>query len=239
MKNKIKLFVIVLLVVAIVGLAIVLGIVFKDVNARNTLISQINTVIEQKKSNDDIVLTGEYGKIEKQVKEDYATYFAAIDTIQTNNNAVENLKVKNIENFQNDGPEFTNSLETLNKYKTSNEENILTLKHLVSEDEMKSRAEAAGITGKYRSLYFQIIADAKLSDNVNASVEAAEKMNDYYTKLITLLTYMKDNKAEWFIENGTLKSRSQTFIDEYTRLTEEASMGSNYSRESQQPQPQQ
>ena len=86
MKNKIKLFVIVLLVVAIVGLAIVLGLVFKDVNQRNELVSQINAVIEQKMSNDNIVLTGEYGKIEKQVKEDYKTYFEAIDTIQTNNN---------------------------------------------------------------------------------------------------------------------------------------------------------
>lgn len=224
MKNKIKLFVIVLLVVAVVGLAIVLGLVFKDVNQRNELVSQINTVIEQKKSNDEVVLKGEYGKIEKQVKEDYKAYFEAIDTIQTNNNAVENLKVKNIENFQNDGPEFTNSLDTLNKMKTSNEENILKLKYLVSEDEMNSRAETAGIAGKYKDLYFQIIKDAKLSDNVTASVEAAQQMNDYYTKLITLLTYMKDNKAEWFIENGTLKSKSQSFIDEYNRLLSDATV---------------
>ena len=224
MKNKIKLFVIVLLIVAIVGLAIVLALVFKDVNERNTLVSQINTVIEQKKSNDDILLTGEYGKIEKQVKEDYSTYFEAIETIQTNNSAVENLKVKNIENFQNDGPEFTNSLDTLNKMKTSNEEKIQTLNYLVSEDEMKARAEAADIKGKYKDLYFQIIADAKLSDNVTASVKAAEQMNSYYEKLISLLTFMKDNKSEWFIENGTLKSRSQSFIDEYNRLLSDATV---------------
>ncbi len=224
MKNKIKLFVIVLLIVAVVGLAIVLALVFKDVNERNTLVSQINTVIEQKKSNDDILLTGEYGKIEKQVKEDYSTYFEAIEAIQTNNSAVENLKVKNIENFQNDGPEFTNSLDTLNKMKTSNEEKIQTLNYLVSEDEMKARAEAADIKGKYKDLYFQIIADAKLSDNVTASVKAAEQMNSYYEKLISLLTFMKDNKSEWFIENGTLKSRSQSFIDEYNRLLSDATV---------------
>ena len=224
MKNKIKLFVIVLLIVAVVGLAIVLALVFKDVNERNTLVSQINTVIEQKKSNDDILLTGEYGKIEKQVKEDYSTYFEAIEAIQTNNSAVENLKVKNIENFQNDGPEFTNSLDTLNKMKTSNEEKIQTLNYLVSEEEMKARAEAADIKGKYKDLYFQIIADAKLSDNVTASVKAAEQMNSYYEKLISLLTFMKDNKSEWFIENGTLKSRSQSFIDEYNRLLSDATV---------------
>ena len=224
MKNKIKLFVIVLLIVAVVGLAIVLALVFKDVNERNTLVSQINTVIEQKKSNDDILLTGEYGKVEKQVKEDYSTYFEAIEAIQTNNSAVENLKVKNIENFQNDGPEFTNSLDTLNKMKTSNEEKIQTLNYLVSEDEMKARAEAADIKGKYKDLYFQIIADAKLSDNVTASVKAAEQMNSYYEKLISLLTFMKDNKSEWFIENGTLKSRSQSFIDEYNRLLSDATV---------------
>lgn len=222
MKNKVKLLFTILLIVAIVGLAVVLVIVFRDVNQRNKLVSQVNTVIEQKMSNDDIALSGEYGKIEKQIKEDYKVYFEAIDTIQTNNNSVENLKVKNIENFQNDGPEFTNSLDTINNMKSSNEEYITKLNELVAEDKMNERADNAGITGKYRDLYFQIIADARLSDNVNASVQAATEMNDYYAKLIALLQYMKDNKSEWFIENGQLKSRSQTFIDEYNRLLEEA-----------------
>ena len=222
MKNKVKLLFTILLIVAIVGLAVVLVMVFRDVNQRNKLVSQVNTVIEQKMSNDDIALSGEYGKIEKQIKEDYKVYFEAIDTIQTNNNSVENLKVKNIENFQNDGPEFTNSLDTINNMKSSNEEYITKLNELVAEDEMNERADNAGITGKYRDLYFQIIADARLSDNVNASVQAATEMNDYYAKLIALLQYMKDNKSEWFIENGQLKSRSQTFIDEYNRLLEEA-----------------
>ena len=103
---------------------------------------------------------------------------------------------------------------------------------------MKARAQAAELSGKYKDLYFQIIADAKLKDNVEASVAAAEQMNDYYTKLITLLTYMKDNKAEWFIENGTLKSKSQSFIDEYNRLIEEATVDSNYSRDNTKPQTQ-
>ena len=89
---------------------------------------------------------------------------------------------------------------------------------------MKARAEAADIKGKYKDLYFQIIADAKLSDNVTASVKAAEQMNSYYEKLISLLTFMKDNKSEWFIENGTLKSRSQSFIDEYNRLLSDATV---------------
>ena len=222
MKNKVKLLFTILLIVAIVGLAVVLVMVFRDVNQRNKLVSQVNTVIEQKMSNDDIALSGEYGKIEKQIKEDYKVYFEAIDTIQTNNNSVENLKVKNIENFQNDGPEFTNSLDTINNMKSSNEEYITKLNELVAEDKMNERADDAGITGKYRDLYFQIIADARLSDNVNASVQAATEMNDYYAKLIALLQYMKDNKSEWFIENGQLKSRSQTFIDEYNRLLEEA-----------------
>ncbi len=222
MKNKVKLLFTILLIVAIVGLAVVLVMVFRDVNQRNKLVSQVNTVIEQKMSNDDIALSGEYGKIEKQIKEDYKVYFEAIDTIQTNNNSVENLKVKNIENFQNDGPEFTNSLDTINNMKSSNEEYITKLNELVAEDKMNERADNAGITGKYRDLYFQIIADARLSDNVNASVQAATEMNDYYAKLIALLQYMKDNKSEWFIENGQLKSRSQTFIDEYNRLLEEA-----------------
>lgn len=223
-NNKVKIIIAVVLVVAIVILAVVLYLVLKDVQDRNTLIKQINTVIEEKTSNTEQVLTGEYGKVEKQLKEDYRTYFEAIDAIQTNNDEVENMKVKNIENYKNDGPNFTTSLDSISKVKTSNEEYIRVLNDLVDETKMEERAAAAGIEGKYKELYFEIIEDAKLKDNVTSSVEAANQMNTYYDALTNLLTYMKDNQTEWFIENDTLKSRSQTFIDEYDRLVQEANM---------------
>ncbi len=222
--NKVKVILIGLILIAIVGLVVILGLAFKDSGNRNKLVTEINTVIEDKKSNTNVVLTGEYGKIEKQLKEDYRVYFEAIDTIQTNNDSVENLKVKNIENYKNDGPNFTNSLDAISKVKTSNEQNIQVLNDLVDFNKMEERATAAGIEGKYKDLYFEIIEDAKLRDNVTSSVEAANKMNAYYDSLNALLTYMKDNQSEWFIENDTLKSKSQSFIDEYNRLVQEANM---------------
>ena len=34
----------------------------------------------------------------------------------------------------------------------------------------------------------------------------------------------KANKGEWFIENNTLKSKSQTFIDEYNELVKKTNV---------------
>ena len=35
---------------------------------------------------------------------------------------------------------------------------------------------------------------------------------------------MKENKNEWFIENNTLKSKSQNFIDEYNDLVKKTNV---------------
>ena len=35
---------------------------------------------------------------------------------------------------------------------------------------------------------------------------------------------MKDNKDVWFIENDTLKSNSQTFIDEYNKKVDQTNI---------------
>lgn len=213
MKNK-KIIVIVLVLIAIIVVAVALFLAYKDINARNQLTKEINELSETN-INTDITIEGEYGKIEKLVKEDYKAYFDATNKLRQNYDNVGNIKVLNIENFKNDGPDFNNSLGTLNTIKTENQEIITTLNNLVDEAKIEERAINAGLEGKYKSLYKDILQQIKLNEGVTKIKETDTKFDGYLNSLIDVLNYMKDNKSEWFIENDTLKSKSQTFIDEY------------------------
>lgn len=215
MKSK-KIIVIILVVIAIIVIAVSLFLAYKDIDARNQLTKEINELSETN-INTEVTIEGEYGKIEKLVKEDYKAYFDATTKLRENYNEVGNIKVLNIENFKTDGPDFNNSLGTLNTIKTENQEIISTLNDLVDEAKIEERAVNAGLEGKYKTLYKEILQQIKLSEGVTKIKETDTKFDGYLDSLIDVLTYMKDNKAEWFIENDTLKSKSQAFIDEYNK----------------------
>ena len=101
MKNKkIMIIVIILIIVAIAVVGIAVGLAFKDINARNTLTQEINSLSEDN-INMEIVSKNEYGVIEKQVKEDCKLYFESIAKLRENYDKIAEIKVINIDNYQN------------------------------------------------------------------------------------------------------------------------------------------
>ena len=172
----------------------------------------------------EIKTSGQYGIVEKLVKEDFKTYYDSINTLRENYDEVANIKALNIENYKNDGPEFNTTLETLNTIKTEDQNLIATLNDLIDETKIEEKASNNGLKGKYVQEYKDILAQIKLSDGVNKIKETDAKFDGYLNSLIDVLTYMKDNKDVWFIENDTLKSNSQTFIDEYNKKVDQTNI---------------
>lgn len=215
-KKGIIIILAIVLVIAIGVIGTSLFLAYKDVDARNKLIAEINALNENN-LNTEVTLEGDYGVIEKVVKEDYKTYYESINKLRENYDKLSGLGVLNIENFENDGPEFTASLETLNTIKSENESMLAALNDLADDVKIEDKLAANNLTGENKSLYREIINELKLKEGVANIKESDVKFNTYLTSLIDVLTYLKDNKNEWFIENGALKSKSQTFIDEYNQ----------------------
>lgn len=215
-KKSLLITIIILVVIAIIVIGVSLFLAYKDIDARNQLIAQINALNENN-LNTEVTLEGDYGIIEKVVKEDYKTYYESINKLRENYDKLSNLAVLNIENFENDGPEFAASLETLNTIKTENENMLAALNNLADDVKIEEKLAANNLTGENKSLYREIITELKLKEGVANIKESDTKFSTYLASLIDVLTYLKDNKNEWFIENGALKSKSQTFIDQYNQ----------------------
>ena len=94
MKNK-MIFLVILLVVAIVTVAVALFLAFGDIKDRNVLTAQINAIGQDGEIDMNIVSTGEYAVIEKQVKEDCQTYYDAIDKLKENFETISKIDVIN------------------------------------------------------------------------------------------------------------------------------------------------
>ena len=220
-KQKTK--IAILVVVAIIVIGVVLFLVYRDISAKNKLTEEINSLSETN-INMEIKTSGQYGIVEKLVKEDFKSYYDSINTLRENYDEVANIKALNIENYKNDGPEFNTTLETLNTIKTEDQNLIATLNDLIDEAKIEEKAANNGLKGKYVQEYKDILEQIKLADGVNKIKETDAKFDGYLSSLIDVLTYMKDNKDVWFIENDTLKSNSQTFIDEYNKKVDQTNI---------------
>ena len=221
--KKQKTIIAILVVVAIIVIGVVLFLVYRDISAKNKLTEEINSLSETN-INMEIKTSGQYGIVEKLVKEDFKAYYDSINALRENYDEVANIKALNIENYKNDGPEFNTTLETLNTIKTEDQNLIATLNGLIDETKIDEKAANNGLKGKYVQEYKDILAQIKLADGVNKIKETDAKFDGYLNSLIDVLTYMKDNKDVWFIENDTLKSNSQTFIDEYNQKVEQTNI---------------
>ena len=221
--KKQKTIIAILVVVAIIVIGVVLFLVYRDISAKNKLTEEINSLSETN-INMEIKTSGQYGIVEKLVKEDFKSYYDSINTLRENYDEVANIKALNIENYKNDGPEFNTTLETLNTIKTEDQNLIATLNDLIDETKIDEKASNNGLKGKYVQEYKDILTQIKLADGVSKIKETDAKFDGYLNSLIDVLTYMKDNKDVWFIENDTLKSNSQTFIDEYNKKVDQTNI---------------
>ncbi len=214
--------IILVIAVLVIG-AVVATLVFKDKSQNDLLTSEINALSETN-TNTDVKATGQYGIVEKLVKEDYKTYIESVNKLRENYEELSQAKVINLDNYQNDGPEFTNSLTKLNNIKSDNAELIQTLSNLVDDSKINEKITSNGLETRYANLYKDIISQIKLEEGIASIKEADAKYDAYNDSLIAVLTYMKDNGSEWFIENNTLKSKSQTFIDEYNSMVQKTNI---------------
>ncbi len=215
--------VLILAIIAVIVAAVVAILVFKDKGQNDLLISEINALSEEN-INTEVKTQGQYGIVEKLVKEDYKLYIESVNTLKENYEELTTLKLINIENYENDGPEFKNSLEKLQGIKDENAQVLASLNDIVDSNKIEERILANGLETRYANMYKDILRDIKVEEGINTLKEMDVKYMGYADSLINVFQYMKDNYLEWFIENGTLKSKSQEFIDTYHELLEKTNI---------------
>ncbi|MDO4283129.1 MAG: hypothetical protein Q4D02_05760 [Clostridia bacterium] len=214
--TKILLFVVLpLLLIACVGTGVFL--VAKEISAKNTFTNEINSLSETN-MNTDIVSSGNYGKVEGLLKNDFKLYMESANKLVENYKKIEDLKPLNIEVYKADGPDFVETKATVNAIKEENAKINAELKKLISEEEIARKIEENALNTKFSDLYKEVLGNMQLKEGVNKIVEADTKFDEFLNSILKVLDYLIENKDKWFIENDILKSTDKTFIDEYNEL---------------------
>lgn len=224
MKKKIIL-VAIIIVLAIVG---VIGYMLaSDLMQEITLRKEADIIGKLDITKDNIDMTiktkGDYGVVEKTMKEYMSTYGTTckelMDILQDDQMA----KILTAENYKNDGKEFVKTKEYITKTKTDFNEKINKLIDMSSEEKMMDAIKEKQLEDSYVELYKEIMLGNEIKEDLQEVVkeleQASQMINNRLEGEEKIINLLIENKDKWNVnDNGEIEFETQKLVDEYNNL---------------------
>ena len=124
------------------------------------------------------------------------------------------------ENYNEDGPEFTESINYLNTSKEEFNNISEELLDLLSKENIVSRIENESIGDYYKDLYKGYFLEGdELSNTFKESYQDIKDvqsiMNNLYDNEINILSFLTENKEHWEVLDDKLTFDNQELADSY------------------------
>lgn len=225
MKKNVSIISIVIFIIIIVVGTIVYS--YKNKSKQEEVLKEeISKINPNEEINMSIKTNGNYAKIEKIIKENFKEIS---DRSKKLNDLYQNediVKAISIENYEKDGPDFTNTKQLIANTKKEINENIEKLSECFKKENLDKKIEEKKLSEYYKNLYNSL--EVNKEENFKESEKDIQTIKDSNTKYILMLeniekilNYLSDNKDKWSIENGEFKYTSEEFFKQYTSLINE------------------
>ncbi len=227
-KNNKKTHIIIIIILILVIILAIAGIFGRDFIQKRTLIKEVNNIVENKDlsvdtvNTDDIKTSGEYAKVEKAIKtylNDYAIEIQKIISIAQDEKVSSLLSINN---YEEDGPEFTKTLSFIDETKKQLEECSEKTIALMEKDKMFKYIENYNLSEKYNKLFETLMLD---EDTEKELKQIKEDLQESITKIEgnlqvanDTINFLNEHKREWSISNNTVLFNSQNLVDQYNEL---------------------
>lgn len=166
---------------------------------------------------DVIVTKGDYGVVEEAIKNYIKDTSSVAEKIIDTMNSEEFGTILTIENFEEDGKEFTNSKDFI----TTTRENLEQYKEdydkQYDEEKIMSYIDNKGLDEYYVDLYKNEILTVSEEDNQTVQ-DSIDQVIDLLDKMEDAIDYLVENKDDWNIINGNLMFNDQEKLNEYQEI---------------------
>lgn len=175
--------------------------------------------ITKDRFNSDLKTSGNYVLVEEAIKlylDDYAVYLQDVLNVI---NSEEFRGLFSLDNYKNDGPEFNNSLNYIEKTKNKFNSDILFLIDKSNEDSIKNNILSYTRDNYYVSLYEQLmLGDEKSIDfekNIIMLNNLQDEVNNVFSVSVSMFEFLSLNRENYTIENGEIKFKTQELLNQY------------------------
>ena len=222
-KSKIILIIAIVVILAII--AIFAYSIVSELGQENKLneeMNEISTIIasndyteeEINKRLDERVTDGDYGKVENAAK----TYLKDVIKLNielsqiVNNGELSTMLTSN--NYQEDGPEFTNTKEYISSTTQRLEEMKQEYEEYMSTEKVMSYIEKENVDEYYVELYKTIMGESSYEE-ISSSID---QLIDVLNKSNNIIDFLIENKGSWEIQDDMIVFSTNEQIEEYNNL---------------------
>ena len=123
------------------------------------------------------------------------------------------------ENVEQDGKEFTETLNYLNEQKTELQEGFDRVIAMSSDVEVMKAIEDKNIGTKYENLYREVMLDSSLSDALKDEqttlIETRDDMMNFIDQYIEVFEFLKEHQNDYVLENGQILFQNESLLNQY------------------------
>ena len=163
---------------------------------------------------DLIVTKGDYGIIEKAIKSYIKDTALVAEKIIDAMNSEEFGKIISIENFEEDGKEFTESKEFIKTTRENLEQYKEEYGNQFDEEKIMSYINDKNLDEYYVDLYKNEVLTVSQEDNQTVQ-DSIDQVIDLLDKMEDAIDYLIENKDDWNVIDGSLMFLDQDKLDEY------------------------
>ena len=199
----------------------------KDITRQENLLKdELSNLIKLNLLTDSINIEvksqGDYGYIEKEVKNYYLEISNNLQLILDITNDEDFNSLSSLDNLKKDDDELNNSFAIINKTKLKYKNTMDTLKREINKDRISKLINRSNLNTYFKNLYDDLMYS---DDELDYILEYQEYINDidkHETVLIDkteeLIKFLKEQKGKWKIENDEFKSDSEFITLKYQQL---------------------
>ena len=223
--NKVILTILLILVIFVVAIGIIYGgrIINKaklDRELENLVSKDISSV---DLSNTAPVTSGEFAVVEETVKEFFKEYSDLRQQFMEKVNDSQLQSILTTENYEQDGPEFTESINYINTTKGEFNNIADELLHLLSIENIEARIKDKDIGDYYKDLYKGYFIDnndlsTTFQETYQDTVDDKTLMNNLYDNEIKILNFLTENKAHWEVLDNKLTFDNQELTNTFNEM---------------------
>ena len=223
--NKVILTILLILVIFVVAIGIIYGgrIINKaklDRELENLVSKDISSV---DLSNTAPVTSGEFAVVEETVKEFFKEYSDLRQQFMEKVNDSQLQSILTTENYEQDGPEFTESINYINTAKGEFNNIADELLNLLSTENIEARIKDKDIGDYYKDLYKGYFIDnndlsTTFQETYQDTVDDKSLMNNLYDNEIKILNFLTENKAHWEVLDNKLTFDDQELANTFNDM---------------------
>ena len=219
-SSKIIVTIVIALIVVLVG-----GfgyIIVRDLKIEEQLKSEWEKLGYEETIDMNIYSSGDYAKVERQVKKDFQTLYEKTDDLLALFEDDRYTQLLTNQNYQKDGPNFENSFILLEDIGTKSSALIKEIEAFREDRYLEQQKKKIKADEYYQDYYLDVLRNETIYfECIDDVISSYQELSSTSQQMVQVLLFLREHQDQWYIENNVFTYYDEDFYEQYLLLLDD------------------